>query len=91
MNRLEQLDEASKRKVEEIARELSSYGLGVFVPHAHDNHGNIGPLPTDVVAFEKDLQVTFVPKSELPCDAIAVGWRWQEGALEVCTHCCSGV
>lgn len=78
-------------RVEDIARELSKYGLGIFAPHAHGADGNIAALPLGVVAYENNLNVSFVAAGSVPDDATAVGWRWIDGKLEVCAHCCGRV
>jgi hypothetical protein len=85
---IESLRLKDKERIEAIAGELAQYGLGVFEPHAHDENGNIVPLPDGVVSYERDLKVSFIPQENVPADSVAVGWRWNNGALTVCANCC---
>jgi hypothetical protein len=85
---IEGLRSKDKERIEAIAKELSQYGLGIFVPHAHDENGNIVPLPEGIVLHESGLKVRFIPQGNVPLDSVAVGWRWDNGALIACAHCC---
>jgi hypothetical protein len=88
MSILEHIDAAGQQRIGAIAQELSQYGLGVFAPHAHGEDGAIQPLPRGMVSYEQNLKVSFIPQTSVPSDSIAVGWRWNNGAMEVCAHCC---
>ena len=71
-----------------ISQELSNYGLGVFMPHAHNTAGNFIPIPGNQVGFEKNLKVSFINANEVPSSAVPVGWRWGGSGLEVFYKCC---
>ena len=86
---LQNLNVTDRRRIEAVAQELSRYGLGILAPHTHDRDGKIGPLPSDMVSYEKNLKVGFVPQASVPSNSIAVGWRWNNGALSACAHCCA--
>ena len=46
--------------VQEILPCLSAYGLGIFMPHRHDEViGEFQPLPDKVVQAESGLEVSF--------------------------------
>lgn len=56
---------------------FDEYGLGIILPHMHDEDGFMIPLPNGVVSFEDRLQVAF--RSEDDPEVLAgeaVGWRW---------------
>lgn len=78
-------------EVEEMMRRLAEYGLGVFMPHMHNEEGFAG-LPLDTVQLEGDLKVRFVPRSDpLIRDAAPVGWVWDCCAAKVVSACyCTG-
>ena len=88
-DRLQTLNLLDSARVLEIAKELSAYNLGIFAPHTHGAAGEIIPLPAGIVAYEKNLEVSFLPKAECPADAVAVGWRWEADRLSVCANCCT--
>src|ERR1044071_8928241 len=76
-------------EVQQAARVLAKYNLGICVPHIHDQRtGALSPLPTDLVACERDLKISFAHVSETANTAIAVAWRWNRSELEVCANCC---
>jgi hypothetical protein len=86
---IERLPESDKEHVKAIAQQLARYGLGILDPHAHDNNGHIVPLPSGVVSYENALNVKFIPQEQLPVGSVAVGWRWENGTLTACAHCCT--
>ena len=90
-DRLQSLNEDDQRRVAQIGQELSKYGLGISVPHAHDVDGRFGPLPLGVVAYENDLKVSFISSESVPANAIAVGWRYIEGELRASAYCCKDI
>jgi hypothetical protein len=68
-------------EVEEMVKALSAYGLGVFMPHMHDDEtGGFQVLPAGVTSVEEDLQVSFRPSADLPDEGtrryVPVGWVW---------------
>jgi hypothetical protein len=87
-NTIESLRLRDKERIEAIAQELALYGLGLFEPHAHDENGNIVPLPDGVISYESDLKVSFIAQENVPANSVAVGWRWNNGALTVFANCC---
>lgn len=78
-------------EVQELLRKLSSYGLGVFMPHMHDPEtGDYVALSLGMVSVEKDLQVSFHDASAPEvAQSRPVGWVWNSGTQTamVCTVC----
>src|ERR1700680_1243774 len=74
-------------EVQEMLKRLSTYGLGVFVPHMHTETGEFVRLPPDMVQFEDDLKVSFKLRSEV--SGGAVGWVWNNETMAgaVCRGC----
>lgn len=85
----------SRPDVLTMIQELSKYGLGVCVPHMHNNEEGFAQLPNDIVAVEENLVVSFKHRASI-IDAIPVAWRWNEElqAVQMCQCCnvghCSG-
>jgi len=78
-------------EVQQAARILAKHGLGICIPHMHDGRtGEIIPLPSGVVACERDLQITFEKIADAQGKMTPVAWRWNAGELEVCANCCTG-
>ncbi|MEZ4618222.1 MAG: hypothetical protein R2867_22285 [Caldilineaceae bacterium] len=78
-------------EVIEILEKLSAYGLGVFVPHIHDEHGALQPLPDGYLQVEQKLQVSFHHKDEVKIEGkVAVGWVWDKEREQprVVVQCC---
>lgn len=74
----------SEPEVQEMMRRLATRGLGVFLPHMHTNSDALAPLPSGVVQFEADLQVSFVSEDDAEAaEAVPVGWIWDEGVRVV--------
>ncbi len=88
-NIMQSFKPTDQRRIEAIARELSHYGLGILLPHAHDSNGSIRSLSHDMIICENGLKVSFVPRASAQSDAVAVGWRWINGTLTICANCCS--
>ena len=81
-------------EVQELMRQLGRYGLGVALPHMHNEEGMV-PLPEDMVASEDNLKVTFRKRDEPPkFDGVPVMWRRGEHIQSVaqcsqeCGVCC---
>lgn len=77
-------------EIQEILKRLAAHGLGVFLPHMHTSTGQFAPLPSDTVALETNLQVSFVPATDASLtDAVPVGWIWDESTKQVmeCKQC----
>lgn len=79
-------------EVQEMIKRLGDYGLGVFMPHIHDENG-FSPLPAHIVQLESDLKIEFSDRSsEKVQNASAVGWVWDANKATVTTACmCTGV
>jgi len=80
-------------KIQEIMKELSLYGLGISVPHAHDENGNLIPLEQGMASYEDDLQVSFRSvEDESNGNYLTVGWRWnnESGTPEPVQKCAAG-
>jgi hypothetical protein len=77
-------------EVKEAARILAKYDLGICLPHTHDpNSGAILPLPSGIVACERDLRVSFESAECLSETVLPVAWRWTVNGLEPCASCCT--
>ncbi len=64
-------------EVQKILGILDKYGLGIILPHMHDEDGFMIPLPKGVIGFEDSLQVAFRSADDPEVLAgEAVGWRW---------------
>lgn len=75
-------------EVTALIKELSRFGLGVFVPHEHPPSGGFIPLERGRVQYESDSHVTFVNRGDTRLDeSVAVGWRWGGNAIEVVAAC----
>jgi hypothetical protein len=81
-------------EVQEMARRLSAYGLGVFMPHMHDSVGEMLPLPEGIVQVEgDDLRAEFLPAEQVidtpEKQFVTVGWRWsaETKSMSGTTHC----
>jgi hypothetical protein len=68
---------------------LSKWGLGVTIPHAHDEYGEFKILPTGMMALEEDLSVRFVSTELLKTnDIVPVGWMWRDNKVIESMGCC---
>lgn len=85
INEIEKLD---NQRINEIARELAQFGLGICKPHLHTEDGALTPAKSGFISLEKNRQVSFASVDQVPSDVIAVGWRWNGNELEVCAACC---
>lgn len=80
----------NNEEVQEAARTLAKYNLGIFVPHMHDEQtGEILPLPAAVISCERDLKITFLRTADIDTGMEPVAWRWNGSDIEVCASCCS--
>ena len=77
--------------VQEMMRRLSKYGLGIFMPHMHDQEtGEFQPLPDEVIQVESGLEVSFRPTEEIAIRTdhfLPVGWVWRAGASALSAAC----
>ena len=97
MNRIDSLPEELQRaqraiqlpEIQGMIQELSVHGLAVCMPHMHSEEGSgFAVLPDGVVQLERDLAVSFVPRSELEqLPTIPVAWRWGNGGESIGAAC----
>jgi hypothetical protein len=70
-------------EVQEMLRRLSAYGLGICMPHLHDEiTGEFQPLPDEIMQVEAGLAVSFHPTAEIARQAgrfLPVAWVWRDG------------
>ncbi len=70
-------------EVQEMLRRLSAHGLGICMPHMHDeNTGEFQPLPDRLMQVEACLEVSFQPTAEITKQAgrfLPVAWVWRDG------------
>lgn len=73
-----------------IMKKLSeTWGLGVCIPHSHDNDGNFDRLADDMIALEQDQVVSFVERdSPAALNSIPVAWIWRASRQEIINACC---
>ena len=66
-----------------MLRRLSAHGLGICMPHMHDeNTGEFQPLPDQLQQVEAGLAVSFQPAAEIATQAgrfLPVAWVWWNG------------
>lgn len=78
-------------EVQEMLRKLSGYGLGIFMPHRHDEQtGEFQPLPDQFVQVESGLAVSFQATEEIagqPDRFLPVGWFWRSGSSTASAVC----
>ncbi len=70
-------------EVQEMLRRLAAHGLGICMPHMHDeNTGEFQALPDQLMQVEAGLAVSFQPTAEIAKHAgrfLPVAWVWREG------------
>jgi len=70
-------------EVQEMLRKLSARGLGICMPHMHDeNTGELQPLPDQLMQVEAGLKVSFQATAEVTGQAgrfLPVAWVWRDG------------
>lgn len=77
-------------EVQELMQRLATYGLGICLPHSHDDSDATAPLPAGVVQFEEGLRVSFVPEDDPRLvGAVPVSWKW-DGGVRVVGRCRQG-
>jgi hypothetical protein len=78
-------------EVQEMLRRLSGYGLGIFMPHMHDEQsGEFLPLPDQVMQVESGLEVSFQPAAAIVDQTdqfLPVAWCWRAGAATPAAAC----
>jgi hypothetical protein len=70
-------------EVQEMLRRLSAHGLGICMPHTHDeNSGEFQLLPGHLMQVEAGLEVSFQSTVEVTKQAgrfLPVAWVWRNG------------
>jgi len=70
-------------EVQEMLRRLSAHGLGICMPHMHDEKtGDFLPLPDQLMQVEAGMAVSFQPTAEITEQAgrfLPVAWVWRDG------------
>jgi hypothetical protein len=78
-------------EVQEMLRRLSCHGLGIFMPHMHDEQtGAFLALPDDFMQVEAGLEVSFQPALEITRQAdrfLPVAWLWRAGVVAAAAAC----
>jgi hypothetical protein len=71
------------QEVQEMLRRLSAHGLGICMPHMHDeNTGEFQLLPDELMQVETGLEVSFQVTAEIVLQAgrfMPVAWVWRDG------------
>ncbi len=68
------------QRVQEIARELSEYGLAIAVPHLHSGL-RVLPLPSDQIQYEENQSISFIDRAEFEAQrttAFPVMWKFEK-------------
>ena len=70
-------------EVQEMLRRLAAHGLGICMPHMHDEKtGEFQPLSDQLTQVEAGLAVSFQPTAEITTHAgrfLPVAWVWRDG------------
>ena len=78
-------------EVQDMLRRLSEHGLGIFMPHMHDElTGEFQPLPACLTQVEAGLEVSFQLTDDIARQTdrfLPVGWFWHAGALAPVAVC----
>lgn len=76
------------QEVQGALKVLAQHGLGAMHIHAHDQNGDITPLPEGIVQWGNDLQVSFVSKDDPRLkEATPVASQWKNGKTVVTAYC----
>ena len=78
-------------EVQEMLQRLSTYKLGIFMPHMHDEQtGEFQSFPNEVTQVESGLEVSFQATEEIVNQTdrfLPVGWFWRAGASTPAAVC----
>ena len=70
-------------EVQEMLRRLSAHGLGICMPHMHDEEtGEFQPLAHQLLQVEAGLAVSFQAAAEIATQGdrfLPVAWVWRDG------------
>lgn len=82
-------------EIQEIAKTLARYNLGIFMPHMHNEQtGDFLDPQDDIVSVEDGLRVSFHKDEELKAQGksfVDVGWQWVDNGMAsrmACTRRC---
>ena len=74
-------------EVQRMIQQLSRHGLGVCVPHMHDEVTNqMIALPPNMVQTEANLRVSFMDRDHVDARQVPVAWFWDQD-LKTVQHC----
>jgi len=78
-------------EVQAMMRKLGQHGLGVFMPHMHDEEtGRFIELPADTISVEDGLSVSFATDEELAATGktyVNVAWEWIDDGIRAMATC----
>lgn len=84
-------DAMQSAEVQEMLRRLSTHGLGICMPHMHDEMtGEFQLLPDQLMQVEAGLAVSFQPTAQVTRQAgrfLPVAWVWRDGMSMPSTVC----
>jgi hypothetical protein len=84
-------------EAQEILKVLAQHGMGIQLLHVHpssdlpegiefDQH-DFAPIPEGYVVVEKNCQISFLPRSQMPGNALPTSWAW-DGVSALCQSSC---
>ena len=78
-------------EVQDMLQRLSEYGLGIFMPHMHEEiTGQFQPLSEGLIQVESGLKVSFASSEEVANQAgryFPVRWYWRSGGSALVAAC----
>ena len=78
-------------EVQEMLRRLSEHGLGICMPHMHNEQtGEFQPVAEQLMQVESGLEVSFQPVAEIAKYSdrfLPVAWVWRDGAQVASAVC----
>ncbi len=78
-------------EVQQMLRRLAEHGLGVYMPHMHDEQtGEFQPLGDQLMQVESGLTVRFQPSAEIAEQSshfLPVAWIWRDGMSMASAAC----
>jgi hypothetical protein len=84
-------------EAQEILKVLAQHGMGIQLLHVHpskdlpeglefDEH-DFAPIPEGFIVVEQNCQISFLPRSQMPKNAIPTSWAW-DGVSALCQSSC---
>lgn len=78
-------------EIQEVAKTLAKYNLGIFMPHMHDEEtGQFIDMPDDMMSIEAGLKTTFQTEEEMRASGeqfVDVAWQWTGEGLDARMGC----